>query len=92
MDEFYTLLNKYFELKKSKNKRYSLRAFAHHLTLEPSQVSKILRRKVKPRLKTIELILAKIQIETSRKSSIIARISQDLEKKAELTSSEKELN
>lgn len=58
--------------RKSRNKQYSLRAYAKQLGIEPSLLSKIIRQKVIPTPKTLEKLISSLSIENSKKASLIA--------------------
>lgn len=57
------LLNQFFESKRAKNSRYSLRALSQYLEMEPSFVSKILRKKYKLNTRIIKHIAKKINLD-----------------------------
>ena len=57
------LLIQFFDHKRSKNSRYSLRALSNYLEMEPSFVSKILRRKYKLNTRLIRHIAQKINLD-----------------------------
>ncbi len=57
------LLIQFFEERRKKNSRYSLRALAKFLEMEPSFVSKILRKKYKLNVRLIRHIAAKIGLD-----------------------------
>ena len=63
--DFNHFLKNEFELRKSKNSRYSLRAFARDLDLEPSYLSKILRGERKLSLKSWQRLSIKLHAASS---------------------------
>lgn len=62
MNPIMQILSKEFETRKSKNKNYSLRAFARLLELDPSSLSKILKGQRIPSLKAATKISQKLAL------------------------------
>ncbi|WP_413288993.1 TIGR02147 family protein [Bdellovibrio sp. HCB337] len=69
-------LNEEFERRRQKNKRYSLRAFAHYLEVDPSNLSKILRGERVPSLQGAQLFLDKLALEANESSRVLSSITQ----------------
>lgn len=69
-------LNEEFERRRQKNKRYSLRAFAHYLEVDPSNLSKILRGERVPSLQGAQLFLDKLALEATESSLVLSSITQ----------------
>jgi uncharacterized protein (TIGR02147 family) len=64
MIDIVTILNDEFLKKKSKNNRYSLRAFAKYLDIDPSLLSRILNKKIPISNKILNKVQRKIQLDT----------------------------
>lgn len=58
--------------RKEKNKRYSLRAYAKQLSVEPSLLSKIMREKITPTSKTVSKLIASLSLDAQKKTELLA--------------------
>ena len=63
--------------RQTKNSRYSLRAFAHHLEIHPSALSRILASKQDVSLRTCVLMVKVISFDESEKIKFLVSISEE---------------
>lgn len=68
--------------RKSKNDRFSLRAFARKLGLHPSSLSRIMTGKQELSLKAAALILSKLELSPEREQAFIYSVADDKRAKA----------
>lgn len=69
------------ERRKEKNTRYSLRAYAKHLKMEPSLLSKIIRGKVVPSSRTVAKLVSSFGIDEEKKASLLKKYKSDKDDK-----------
>lgn len=81
--QFRDLLNAVFLERKRKNKRYSLRGFAYSLGIDASQLSKILKGKLRPAPATIEKILPKLSLDEASYRVALGSLEEMRRKKKE---------
>lgn len=63
--------------RQEKNKRYSLRAYAKQLQVEPSLLSKIIREKVTPTTRTLEKLISSLNIDSERKANLLVTYAEN---------------
>lgn len=91
-DYFEDYLKNYLEDKQAKNSRYSLRLMAKGLDLEPSMLSKILRKRYKLNKKLIESIGEKINLNPMQIQEYVERNDEIIEAKVFSDMSQKTLD
>jgi len=74
-EKVFQFIQDYYEQKKEKNPKYSMRSFAHQLEVEPSMLAKILNKKRALTFETANKILDKINIQTSLRNSLLLSFS-----------------
>ena len=74
-EKVFQFIQDYYNQKKKKNPKYSMRSFAHQLEIEPSMLAKILNKKRALTFETANKILDKMNIQTSLRNSLLLSFS-----------------
>lgn len=81
---YVTILNEEFEIRRSINPQYSLRAYARDLTLSPSTLSEVLRGKHHLSTRSAEKVVEKLRLSDSRKLHFLETVALNEAKDPEL--------
>lgn len=75
--EYRLTLKRHFDLKISKNKRYSLRSFARFLGVDPTYLSKLLSGKLLLSLDTADRMTKKLKVEGEERTTFLLSAAEE---------------